>query len=247
MKQCIVVCLSLIFVGCAGRYSRNIRIGLERFPQDIWIDERFSKNNEEAVVLDSMNEWERATGENLFEYKGRAVDRRFTMGDLYDNEHIIYKVESRTRTVSRIERNIRRRTNNPRKVLLGYGRKNGDVVIVWYRFIKSSWLLSHRRSDKIHYYLKELMMHELGHFLGLGHSDNPESVMQRGCAREVHYPEPLRIPSVDVDSFREIHGYWHKGKGSPPTLKLRRTSFNIIHVIVGPDGSGQPITALELC
>jgi len=179
----------------------------QNLPVVIWIDDNFSEE-EEYFILSAIQEWEDATEKNIFHYRGRHIDNEFNIEDLGDERHVIYKIIEPTEG-SRFFVDMRiAETGDETHDLFGWGM-HSDVLIYWYNlldvYIEG---VKEDRLDEAHEFLmwklEDLVLHELGHFLGISHNDNVESIMCKNRQRE-NYPDPSLVSSYDVESFCRIY------------------------------------------
>lgn len=159
-----ILLLSTLFCGCT-----------QNLPKEIWIDDRFSQD-EEAVLLFDMKLWEEQTELDLFTYRGRIKVFSFRKEDLADEAHVIYKIEDKS-AMGEDERRVYDGTDNLE--LDGGGHPSGwatpeDILIYAFR-------LKFHFDDFYLIGLHATAEHELGHFLGLGHIEyDSEAVMNPG-------------------------------------------------------------------
>jgi len=113
-----------------------------------------------------MDSWEKATEVNIFAYKGRVEDDRFTIHDIFDKQHVIYKTERPIKMGS---------LNACETDKMGSCWSKTDILICWNSF-KHHFKTAGRR--ELLKRLESTTTHELGHFIGLGHDiDSPDSIM----------------------------------------------------------------------
>ena len=185
------VCNLIILSVCSYRYFKDY---LE-WPVEIWIDDRFN-NEEEQDIRWVFGEWERSTKRDLFTYKGRHIDHKLSTNDRFDRKNVIYKIEASTK-FSRLKEAI-----CPNRILLGIGQERNDTLIFHYNFLKA--FPSNNNTLKTRrYFFKKIVMHELGHFLGLDHVDREDLLMHKYILGNPE--EPLEITEDDLEPFFKIH------------------------------------------
>lgn len=213
MARHFLAVLIFVFSGC---YARN------NLPMEIWADESFNLNGDDAILA-AMDAWKDAISERMgvdpFVFMGFYEDENgFDFDDLEDDIHVIYRIDDENQDGQELIELVREHWGYPG--ILGYG-PHSDILIFWDRFTKyynlgclfDEYLLNEDECENIsiddllefaHYRLQELLMHELGHFLGLGHNGYDESsIMYLG---DQPYPEPLVIPDVDIESICSLYG-----------------------------------------
>lgn len=158
---------------------------------EIWIDSKF--NDEEVEdILWAFEEWDSATELTSFVYKGRHNDPEFFETDRIDGKSVIYKVEAPTKITKLYEDFYRKRHKT---TLLGLGQRKNDTVILAYNLYKNYPV----GSEIGRYYFKRLVLHELGHFLGLPDKDDPNLIMCKYIGGDPR--EALFVTEGDVAMF----------------------------------------------
>ncbi len=177
-------CLAMFFLsGC-----------VQNFPKEIWIDERFS-SDEEAVLLWDMHLWELQTERDLFTYRGRTKVNSFRKENLSDETHIIYKVDDKDE-MSEDERRVYDGTDDLEPGVGGHpsGWATPEDILIY------SFRLKFHFDDYYLIGLHATAEHELGHFLGLGHiAYDPDAVMNPGNG-----PQKC-IKASDLEAFCSVN------------------------------------------
>lgn len=206
----LFVLICLFFSGCYG----------QELPVDIYIDSNFEPD-EQGAILRAINALEVAlgerVGERVFYYRGLHDDENFGLDDLDDGIHNIYQLREETPVTRYPEDMINDAYYYPEESyhIHGYGLHT-DVMLYWYRFIPDNdfecatndyYCDQEMEPESIEelrnrmlYRLEELTMHELGHFLGMGHNNiDPESIMN--IEYSAPYPETQVVPETDIEAL----------------------------------------------
>lgn len=193
MRTLTICIFSMFICGCA-----------QTLPVDIWIGSNFEQEEAHAV-LRAFDRWEQATGRQIVIYRGRHIDAHYDSWNMTDDRHVVYKLENPTSTTELFEDWACWR--NGYKELAGFAFQ-GDILIYWYN-LEDNYAINPESEyyDIAHSFflwsLQNLTMHETGHFLGLGHNDDPDSIMNPH--RRHHWPEEDRISDRDVDDFCRLY------------------------------------------
>lgn len=193
MKKMAFFTVTFIFL--SGCLSQNLDDG----PVEIWLDARWDSEEQTAIIY-GMERWEEETGINFFDFPGvyEDEDGEFSVeGDLYDGRHVVYKLMSPSEDSIWLEENYYSSVSGRRTGLRGYGLHT-DIILFWYS-ISQEEALSVR--DIYLVSLSNLVTHESGHFLGMGHNvvDCAESMMAPvSCRHNGNYRE---ITENDVDQL----------------------------------------------
>jgi hypothetical protein len=184
MKKAIII--FAVFCGCAPN-----------LPIEIYLDENWDER-EETAILAAMNEWNNATGVDVFTYMGR-LDTVFTEDDDNDGRIIIYKALNSSKFIREIEKEI---MQDYEVEAAAFTHHYEDVVVLWYYFNYDWELIVEEglvESENYYYWrLNEIALHELGHVLRFDHN-NEDSIMNINLAS--NWPEPAEVTEYDVDLF----------------------------------------------
>ena len=197
MSKIAIVFVTIISCNGCGVARQNL-------PVDIWIDDGFSVYEEGAIVA-AIESWELVTNEDIFNYRGRQKVADFNEDDYLDSMHVIYKVMEPNESILSIERRIKKFYG----IDPGAWANLSDIVVLWYKFQINTECMGAEYIDDtpdcaqygryIYQRLRYVVTHELGHFLGMHHNNNLESVM---CLEnnESYMPSPY-----DMEVFCEIY------------------------------------------
>jgi len=156
---------------------------VEALPKELMIDDRFSAE-EERMIVAAIDEWNRVGKEYLgldkiLIYQGRYRDPDgFDELDLDDDHSVIYRGQD-----DRYYRFLSDH-NEAGRTLLGYGT-TADVLLFTFTLDTPEEF-------------QHVALHELGHFLGLGHvPDDVNAVMY-----ELTFDDPpLQLTRTDIQDF----------------------------------------------
>ncbi|MEA3272144.1 MAG: matrixin family metalloprotease [Patescibacteria group bacterium] len=190
----LTIFVMLFACGCTQTLPANILIG-SNFEQD-----------EADAILSAFDKWEQATGREIIIYRGRYIDADYDFWNMIDNYHVVYKAESPT-PATEFFNDWARMKDERDSDIAGFGMLS-DIIIYWYTWGEDFDIDTETEHyDVIRAYflwrLEDLVMHEIGHFLGLGHNDDPDSIMN--IHHERHWPEPNYISDRDVDDFCHLY------------------------------------------
>jgi hypothetical protein len=143
-------------------------------PRDFYIDDRFDKM-EEAAILEMVTELNRTgqelVGRDLVSYQGRyRDDDGFTLDDPGDDVSVVYKLlgpDENTRYLDEAEA-------GGKESIIGYSLHR-DTLIHGFRLPRTTFPDGSFSIDPGH--LKQVFLHEMGHFVGMSHIDDPKAVM----------------------------------------------------------------------
>jgi hypothetical protein len=153
-----IVCAVLAFATFAGCHAQ------QEIPVEIYLDSSWRQEEQDAIVF-GMTRLEEATGLNFFDFMGtyENEDGGFTLDDIDDNRHVVYKLTTPNETTEAVAEAYKAETGNG---LGGYGLRS-DILIYYYN---SSGKDTPENRDNYLVYLANIVVHETGHFLGLGHN-----------------------------------------------------------------------------
>lgn len=154
---------------CGFKTEDHIPIIWKQFPIEIIVDDNIG-DDMFNVIVEAGRAWEDAANKKFFSFKRKStLDRLFSIledgiGDgittIYlDNEHIYTNVTVHASTFTRH---------------IGKTMFEADIFINVKDF---EWEVKDTEINNKKVHLKSTMIHELGHLLGLKHSDNEESIM----------------------------------------------------------------------
>ena len=192
---------ALLIVAVSGCYGQDISAG----PIQIYLDSQWDAREVDAIRF-GMERWENATGLDFFDFVGTYDDDEFSTEDLDDGRHVVYKIMEPNADTDYLEGvNLRRlglSTENG-DYLAGYGLHT-DILLFWYNFSDED--ISEDRMDYF-YYLANLVTHESGHFLGLGHNSVAcdASMMSPNSCAGVN--ALIEITDEDINQICFIYGY----------------------------------------
>lgn len=153
MVRRLLVILTFALMGCDA-------LMLEPLPKRIAIESRFTEAAADCIraSIDVANaELGPLYGQDVLIYDGVVTDPNgFDMGDFGDESHIVYKVDKSSPEYGWLE-------DLNEKRMGGYGTA-GDVLL----FVEPDGDMVCNQG---------LILHELGHFMGLWHNPDPTSLM----------------------------------------------------------------------
>lgn len=170
----ILILLSLILSSCKS---------IQEFPTTIYVDSRFT-NTEKEIIKSALQEWHIASKgltdyELIFNYKvDCSIDG---VEEKEEDKKVIFRCNSTDEFI--LDRNIK--TNKTK--YLGLGSLD-HILLVMDRF-KNSY-------EEMMF---NIMIHELGHFYALNHSNNKTSIM---------YPYVPKINCIDQETIDRFCGLY---------------------------------------
>lgn len=184
----IVLFFSVLFVGCGGRPT------WEAFPVEVYADPALVSTVEgETDLQDAMSFWESRSGKKLFNYRGQWRGGTPYSGDVSSPQSFLANVVF-FQNPWPFGPTVAGRT----LTLTDHNTIEGALILVNpdMAYCSGACLgITNRTSQR------NMLAHELGHFIGLDHVENdPNNVM---------YPLVLTVPSlsqatVDMDALRAV-------------------------------------------
>lgn len=177
----LVFFILLLLSSCAKKISESdglivdiasLRWHENDFPIPLKISDSFD-NQSKSLILDAMNEWDNAANINFFAPIQTTPNLNFTsIIDYYDKDKSVQGIYLGTIKMDEIGFNtlaatqvfyIRNRDNpyHPYNQII-----HVDIILNGYYYE-----FSNDRIDETTYYLMRLVLHELGHVLGIGHTN----------------------------------------------------------------------------
>lgn len=187
------LCLITCHLGFSYEFTTDFNTGFfwENLPLDFHISE-FNEDKKEIlkeIVSSAASVWERGVGEDIWEFEKEISGRNIIRWAVDFEKETGFDPES-TLAVT-IRHNI-----------APYWAKAEIILNPNKQFL----LLN---TESLHY----ILMHELGHTMGLGHTDDENSVMKASFAGEI-----LDLSSDDISGMMDALGVMQERRANPTLL-----------------------------
>jgi len=187
MKYLFALISFLVITACShvGAYpSYPTRLHIEKIHRSVYIDSEFNDDDQE-LIEQAIDEWDYSTNHMVdYEFVGKIDLKDYY--SLNENDIFIYKTDHQDLFIKNLDD----------------GRKDGLITIGYCRIYKQKATKLYIVYDKIYTYsdLKAVVIHELGHSIGLLHTNDENSVMYYNEGKATGY-----ITNVDLVNFCNLY------------------------------------------
>lgn len=167
MKKLFIFLLSLILIGCVSSTKINpikTPLNINNWHKTVFIDNDFTLS-QTTQIINALNNWECSTNNQIrFDIHSYTPDMNYSEIYAYNNPLFIMKVPDTDERIVKAGEDLHKRKP-----------KNNIVGLYIMNDITSTILIVN--TDYLDFNIKPITIHEIGHSLGIDHSDNTNSIM----------------------------------------------------------------------